>query len=169
MTTMKVITEPRLVELLKGLQAEYQVYVPVELADGTRVMGTLDEGPAALLGGQVAAKPTAFFFPQMDTLFHFERGAVRDEAPAGKPVCVVGLSAADAEGLAFMQQFFQEQKRKGIIRTDIDDQDLTLLCSTLAQGLTSSVNSGLDPAEAKRLWLLGFARLADVRPGKNQE
>ncbi len=71
-----------------------------------------------------------------------------------------------AEGLAFMQQFFQEQKRKGIIRTDIDDQDLTLLCSTLAQGLTSSVNSGLDPAEAKRLWLLGFAKLAGVRTGK---
>ncbi len=71
-----------------------------------------------------------------------------------------------AEGLAFMRHFFLEQKRRGAIRTAIDDRDLTLICSTLAQGLTNSVNAGLDPAEGKRLWLLAFAAIADVRPGK---
>ena len=134
MTTMKVITETRLVELLKGMQADYQVYVPVELADGTRVMGTLDEGPAALLGGQVAAKPTAFFFPQMDTLFHFERGAVRDEAPAGKPVCVVGLSAADAEGLAFIDRFYNVDFRDEIYNKKREHSLIAVVSGKLGNG-----------------------------------
>ena len=85
------------------------------------------------------------------------------------PSYLESAAGMHAEGLLFMQQFFQEQKRRGTIRTDIDDKDLTFLCSTLAQGLTGSVNSGLDPAEAKRLWLLGFAKLAGVRAGKKQE
>jgi len=79
-----------------------------------------------------------------------------------------GAAGMHAEGLAFMRHFFQEQKRRGTIRTTIDDKDLTLICSTLAQGLTSSVNAGLDPAEAKRLWLLGFAAIADIRTRKRK-
>jgi len=106
MTTMKVITAPGLIELLQGLQSDYRIYVPVELPDGSRAMGTMDEGPVSLLGGQVAAKPTAFFFPQMDRLFHVERGAIQGEASAEKPICLVGLSAADAAGLAFIDRFY---------------------------------------------------------------
>ncbi len=105
MKTMKVITEAGLIELLRSLQADYRVFVPVELEDGTRVMGTMDEGSVSLLGGQVASKPTAFFFPQMDSLFEVEDGAVREDAAAGKPICLVGLSAADAAGLAFIDRF----------------------------------------------------------------
>jgi AcrR family transcriptional regulator len=71
-----------------------------------------------------------------------------------------------SEGMELMRQFFKEHKKNGTIRTAIDEMDLVLICSTLAHGLTGSVKSGMDPAEAKRLWLLGFAEITDVRKGK---
>ena len=64
-----------------------------------------------------------------------------------------------------MLQFFREQKRQRTIRTPLNETDLAVLCSALMHGLMSAVGTGMDPAEAKRLWLLGFARLADVRKG----
>lgn len=79
-----------------------------------------------------------------------------------------GVDGFHSEGLEFMRQFFEDQKRQGTIHTTIDDNDLVLLCSAFAKGLTTSVGMGLDPAEAKRLWLLGFAKLADIRTGKKK-
>lgn len=77
-----------------------------------------------------------------------------------------GVNGFHSEGLAFMCQFFEEQKRKGTIRTPIADNDLVLICSALVHGLANNVSFGLEPVEAKRLWLLGFAQLVGVRTGK---
>jgi AcrR family transcriptional regulator len=77
-----------------------------------------------------------------------------------------GVDGLHSEGLAFMRQFFEQQKRKGTIHTTIEDIDLVLICSALAHGLSDSVSQGMDPDEAKRLWLLGFAGLVNVRAGK---
>ena len=46
--------------------------------------------------------------------------------------------------------------------------DLVLICGALVNGLITSVSFGLDPAEAKRLWLQGFTKLADIRTGKKK-
>lgn len=73
-----------------------------------------------------------------------------------------GVPGLHAEGLERMRQFFEEHKRRGTINTKIDDDDLIIICSTLAHGLTGNVASGLDSGEAKRLWLVGFAKLVDV-------
>lgn len=134
MTRMKVVTEPGLVELLRDLRSEYQVYVPIELADGTRVMGTMDEGPVSLVGGQVAAKPTAFFFPQMDRLFHFEGESVRGEAGPEKPICLVGLSAADAEGLAFIDRFYNTVFRDELYNKKRDRSLVAVISGKLGGG-----------------------------------
>ena len=67
-----------------------------------------------------------------------------------------------------MRHFFWEHKKLGTIRTIMDDNDLTLICTALANGLISSVGHGLDPVEAKRLWLLGFAKLVDIGSKKRQ-
>ncbi len=131
---MKVITEPRLVELLKSLQSDYQVYVPIELADGTRVMGSMDEGPISLLGGQVAAKPTAFFFPQMDSVFHVERGAIQEEGSMGKPILLVGLSAADADGLAFIDRFYNIDFRDEIYNRKREHSLVAVISGKLGNG-----------------------------------
>lgn len=76
-----------------------------------------------------------------------------------------GITGIHEEGQEFMLQFFREQKEQGTIRTPLSETDLSVLCSALMHGLMGAVSSGMDPAEAKRLWLLGFARLAEV-PGK---
>jgi len=67
------------------------------------------------------------------------------------------------EGLEFMRQFFTEQKRLKRINTTIDDADLVLICNAFVRGLIDNVSLGLDPVEAKRLWLLGFTKLADIQ------
>ena len=77
-----------------------------------------------------------------------------------------GVNGLHSEGLVFMQQFFEQQKRKGTIHTTIEDIDLVLICSALAHGLSNSVSQGMDPDEAKRLWHLGFAELVNIRIGK---
>lgn len=144
MTMMKVITEPRLVELLKSLESDYQVYVPVELMDGTRVLGTMDEGPVSLLGGQVAAKPTAFFFPQMDGLFHCERGVLDEGASPGKPICLVGLSAADAEGLAFIDRFYNIVFRDEIYNKKREHALVAVISGKLGNGARFEPLAGKD-------------------------
>jgi ferredoxin len=131
---MKVITEPRLIELLRELRSDYQVFVPVELLDGTRVMGTMDEGTVSLLGGQVAVKPTAFFFPQMDSVFHFEEGRVKGGAAAAKPICLVGLSAADAHGLAFIDRFYNTVFKDEIYNRKRDRSLVAVVSGKLAGG-----------------------------------
>ena len=77
-----------------------------------------------------------------------------------------GIDGFHSEGMEFMRHFFEEQKKKGTIRTTIDDQDLVLICGALVNGLITSVSFGLDPVKAKRLWLLGFGRLAGIRTGR---
>jgi len=77
-----------------------------------------------------------------------------------------GIAGIHEEGQEFMLQFFREQNHLGTIRSPLNEQDLAVLCSALMHGLMGAVSSGMDPAEAKRLWLLGFARFADVRTGK---
>jgi AcrR family transcriptional regulator len=79
-----------------------------------------------------------------------------------------GIDGFHAEGMEFMQHFFEEQKKKGTIHTTIDDRDLVLICGALVSGLITSVSYGLDPVEAKRLWLVGFGRLADIRTGRRK-
>jgi AcrR family transcriptional regulator len=67
------------------------------------------------------------------------------------------------EGIRTMQQFFGEQKKRGKIHTDMDLRDLALLCGALTKALSIEVTMGMDPVEAKRVWLIGFAKLAGIR------
>jgi hypothetical protein len=106
-----------------------------------------------------------------DQLLAFDRkyAALRrdmDGILSRNPSLMDGAAGLHSEGLGLMRQFFKEHKKNGTIRTTIDDMDLVIICSTLAHGLTNSVNSGMDPAEAKRLWLLGLAEITNVRKGK---
>lgn len=76
-----------------------------------------------------------------------------------------GMAGLHSEGIDLMRHFFLEHRRLGIICPIMSDADLTIICSALANGLINSVGHGLDPAEAKRLWLAGFAKLADLSTG----
>ena len=48
---MKLLTEKNLEVFLKSLERDYTVRVPIRLHDKTRVIGKLDEGPLAVMGG----------------------------------------------------------------------------------------------------------------------
>ena len=77
-----------------------------------------------------------------------------------------GVEEFHVDGLEFMQNFFMEQKRKGTIHTATDYMDLAHICTALAHGLINQVSMGLNPVEAKRLWLIGFTKLVGARVGK---
>lgn len=109
-----------------------------------------------------------FFFDEL-LLFNHKYSTISkdmDRIISRSAILRQGVDEFHADGLKFMQHFFMEQKRKGTIRTTTDDKDLAHICSAFAQGLTNQVSMGLDPVEAKRLWLLGFAKLVGVQAGK---
>jgi AcrR family transcriptional regulator len=110
------------------------------------------------------------FFDEL-LAFHRKYAAIGkdvEQIVARSPALQRNLAALHAEGLEFLQQFFEEQKRKGKIRTPIHEGDLARICSALAQGLSSGVGLGSDTAEAKRLWLLGLRHLAGVVGNRNE-
>jgi AcrR family transcriptional regulator len=55
--------------------------------------------------------------------------------------------------LAVIEQFINEQKKKGLIHSSIDSRILAVACDALINGLMFDVMIGMDPAEAKRVWL----------------
>jgi AcrR family transcriptional regulator len=55
--------------------------------------------------------------------------------------------------LAVIEQFINEQKKKGLIHSSIDSRTLAGACDALINGLMFDVMIGMDPAEAKRIWL----------------
>ena len=62
---MKILTEKNLKTFLKSAEADYNVRVPINLHDGTRALGKIDEGSLAIAGGVIPQKITNVFFPQM--------------------------------------------------------------------------------------------------------
>ncbi|OFZ79056.1 MAG: hypothetical protein A2583_14635 [Bdellovibrionales bacterium RIFOXYD1_FULL_53_11] len=106
---MRVLTSDTLKDFLQQAGGQYRVLAPVVYTDGTVALGGLDEGPVDFLSGQLSGKTTAAFFPPEETLFSFEAGAVRPVLGPGKPLLVLGLSAADADALEFIDRFYANQ------------------------------------------------------------
>ena len=111
---MKSCTAEELHAFLKALTADYDVRVPVEADDGTRVLGRPDDGPPALAGGALAAKPTAVFFPHFDEVLTHDRDRLDVQKPVEKPILVVGFTAQDADCLEFIDRFYSENFRDDI-------------------------------------------------------
>lgn len=108
---MKILTPAVLDQLLASLARAWQLRLPILLPDGTRVIGSLDDGRPALLGGAVSAKPTAAFFPQQSTIFT----STGDLVPTpGRPLFVLGFTPRDLECLRFIDRFFANDYRDDI-------------------------------------------------------
>ena len=65
--------------------------------------------------------------------------------------------------LRVIQQFIEEQKKKGLIHPSIDANTLAGACDALINGLLFNVMVGMDPAEAKRIWLAAVEDLLRLR------
>ncbi|MBN2207799.1 MAG: 4Fe-4S dicluster domain-containing protein [Candidatus Coatesbacteria bacterium] len=112
---MKKATAQELKTFFESLSAEFDLRVPVRLHDGTRVLGSLSEGPLALEGGKIPQKPTSVFFPQFDEVFVAESsGELAMAQPPAKPIMLVGMTAEDLDCLEFIDKFFAENFRDDI-------------------------------------------------------
>ena len=111
---MKRATTQELKTFFESLDAEFDLRAPVRLHDGTRVLGSLSEGPFALEGGKIPQKPTSVFFPQYDQVFVAESGGLVMAQPALKPIMVVGFTAEDLDCLEFIDKFFAGDFRDNI-------------------------------------------------------
>ena len=103
---MNVLTPDRLDAFFARLAATYEVRLPVRLADGTRTLGSLEDGPPALLGGALPGKPTAAFFPQHGPVFTEASGIVQVPAAPPRPLLVAGFTPRDLDSLHFIDRFF---------------------------------------------------------------
>ena len=105
---MKTITPDRLDQFFSSLEPVWELRLPILLPDGTRVIGSLNDGPLALHGGAVSGKPTAAFFPQQSTLFTVTDGAMQEPPPADRPLFIVGFPPRDLACLRFIDRFFAD-------------------------------------------------------------
>jgi len=105
---MKYLSPEQMTAFLAGLAATYDLRLPVQLPDGTRTLGSLDDGPAALQGGTLPGKPSAAFFPQLETLFTSTDGSVSEQPTPDRPLFVAGFTPRDLACLRFIDRFFAE-------------------------------------------------------------
>lgn len=108
---MKRIDPKDLVEFFSSLSSRYDLRIPVLLADGGRAIGTLAEGPLAMCGGAIQAKPTSFFFPQDELVFSAGNGDITPPAKSDKKLLVVGFTPRDLLCLHFIDRFFAVGER----------------------------------------------------------
>ncbi len=106
---MKLLSDKQLFTLFTSLEPTWDVRLPVCLPDGTRALGTLADGPPALLGGSLPAKPTAIFFPQEEQIFTASKGKVHSPALHERPLFVAGFTSSDLACLRFIDRFFADE------------------------------------------------------------
>ena len=111
---MKVLNPQQLPAFFATMANSFHLRLPVMLADGTRTIGTLEDGPIALHGGAVLSKPTAAFFPQQGTVFTADEGAALPAAEPALRLFVVGFAHRDMDCLRFIDRFFADGWRDDI-------------------------------------------------------
>jgi len=103
---MKIIAPENLCRFFDSLAGSYDIRIPILLPDGGRSLGRIADGPLAMHGGALPAKPTAFFFPQEELVFTArDSGAVLPQRP-GKPLFITGFTPRDLLCLRFIDRFF---------------------------------------------------------------
>ncbi len=105
---MKILTPDRLDSFLASLAEKWELRLPILLPDGTRVIGSPDDGARALHGGAVLSKPNAAFFPQQGTIFTADDGDLQEPQTPDRPLFVLGFTPRDLDCLRFIDRFFAD-------------------------------------------------------------
>ncbi|NOY14376.1 MAG: hypothetical protein GXP51_12145 [Deltaproteobacteria bacterium] len=104
---LKQLMRTDLDRLLQKVAADYHLQVPQLLTDGTRQLVPFEMGELSLSGAPLQRKPTAYFFPQTETLLHITAdGSIELPAGAARPLALFGLDRTDLAGIAFLDRFF---------------------------------------------------------------
>jgi AcrR family transcriptional regulator len=76
----------------------------------------------------------------------------------------------DRQGdLAVVGRFIELQKARGLIHSSIDSRVLAVACDALINGLMFDIMIGMDPAEAKKVWLDAVDDLLRMHGRPSQE
>ena len=105
---VKQLVQEGLHEFFGGLAERFEVRLPVLLPDGTRSLGSPDDGPIALHGGALPGKPTAAFFPHHGAVVTLSGTDVQEPEERERPLFVAGFTARDIDCLRFIDRFFNE-------------------------------------------------------------
>jgi formate hydrogenlyase subunit 6/NADH:ubiquinone oxidoreductase subunit I len=105
---VKCLSTEQLTLFFASLEQEREVRLPVRLSDGTRALGSLADGPPALFGGALPAKPTSAFFPQDDQVFTASGRDVQPPPAPARPLFVAGFTDRDLACLRFIDRFFAD-------------------------------------------------------------
>jgi sulfhydrogenase subunit beta (sulfur reductase) len=108
---VKLLSSEQLTEFFISLESEWDVRLPIRFPDGTRALGSLADGPPALFGGALPAKPTAAFFPQDDQVFTATAQDVLPPLALARPLFVIGFTDRDLACLTFIDRFFTAAPR----------------------------------------------------------
>lgn len=111
---MKTVAPAELPEFFARVAEGYDLRLPVVARDGSRVLGSLDDGEPSLAGGPLLAKPTALFFPQTDELFVTGVKGRESSLAQAKQLFVVGFTPRDLLCLNFVDRFFADGLRDDI-------------------------------------------------------
>lgn len=103
---MKTLSPAKLEVFFAELAAVFDLHLPVLLSDGSRSLGTVADGPSAMFGGALPAKPTSLFFPQEGVIFNLEEGKLAPPPLADKPLFIIGFTPQDLLCLDFIDRFF---------------------------------------------------------------
>lgn len=104
---LKHLNRTDIERMLQELANHYRLQVPILLPDGTRQLAPFGSGELSLAGPQLQRKPTAFFFPQKQTILNIgSKGDISLPTPAEKPLALFGLDRPDLAGIAFLDRFF---------------------------------------------------------------
>lgn len=111
---MKVLSPDQLESFFAAIAATWDLRLPIQLPDGSRVIGSPGDGPIALQGGAVPAKPTAAFFPHQGTIFTASDGVLQETPSPSRPLFVLGFTPRDLACLRFIDRFFADGWRDDI-------------------------------------------------------
>jgi sulfhydrogenase subunit beta (sulfur reductase) len=105
---MKILNPDLLKGFLATLAEKWELRLPIMLPDGTRIIGSPDDGPLSLHDGAVPGKPTAAFFPQQTEIFSTANGLLQEPPIPDRPLFVLGFTPRDLACLRFIDRFFSE-------------------------------------------------------------
>lgn len=114
----------QLADFFEKIAATFELRLPILLPDGTRVIGSLNDGPHSLMhGGLLLGKPTAAFFPQVSTIFTATGGEPPEPPLPERALFVLGFTPSDLSSLRFIDRFFADgwsddiyfRQRKGAV------------------------------------------------------
>jgi len=139
-------------QLVSALASHYRVFGPVELDGATLVREVKTADELALAAPALDGSAKAAFFPQTETLLHYDSGAAEPPPGKDKPTAIIGLRPCDARSLLMLDRVFSTGKYRDTPWQRRQDDNLviglgcgtpleTCFCNWLGAGPFSSEGS----------------------------